>query len=749
MNEETEAALAYHRFPRPGKVSIQPTKPMATQRDLSLAYSPGVAAACSAIASDPALASELTSRANLVAVITNGSAVLGLGDIGGLASKPVMEGKACLFKKFAGIDVFDIELNENDPERLVDIIAAMEPTFGGINLEDIRAPQCFHVERKLRERLKIPVFHDDQHGTAIIVGAALLNALQIVNKPLQKIKLVCSGAGAAAIACLDQLVSLGVRREHIWVSDVHGVVYRGRTEAMDPEKERYAQHTATRDLAAIIPDADVFLGLSAGNVLSANMIKTMAKRPVILALANPDPEIDPRLALTTRPDAIIATGRSDYPNQVNNVLCFPFIFRGALDVGATSINEPMKLAALHAIAALARAEQTDVTVSAYGQQEPTFGPDFLIPRPFDPRLITRVAPAVAKAAMDSGVATRLINDLDEYRRRLDAFAYRSGNIMRPVFTAATRSVQRIAYAEGEDPRVLRAAQIVVDEKLAHPVLLGREEAIRDNIRTLNLRLRPGVDMTVFDPGNIIQTDPPRGGVSQHDDERIADMKVPRLAATLLDNDGADALICGLGNRLYSDYLAAIDQDFSSRSNGPLHDGGGLRAAMNLLMLPRHALFVCDTHVNGNPTAIQLADIAMLAADEIGHFGLVPHIGIVAPARHCPTDTAPKVETALALIRMRHPNLMVTGPIQADVAITDAAISQINLLILPNLDTANIAYNILRMFSGEGLTVGPILLGTKKPRHILSPTHTVRGIVNMTALAAAQAMARKQRRIAEP
>ena len=738
MDEQLDkAALDYHRFPSPGKITVQPTKAMTSQRDLSLAYTPGVAAACLAIAADPALAAELTSRGNLVAVITNGSAVLGLGNIGALAGKPVMEGKGCLFKKFAGIDVFDIEINESDPDRLVDIIAAMEPTFGGINLEDIKAPQCFYIERKLRERMNIPVFHDDQHGTAIIVGAAILNALLIVGKKLETVKLACSGSGAAAIACLDQLVQLGVDRNNIWVSDADGVIYSGRNESMYPENERYAQKTDARSLSDIIRGADIFLGLSAANVLTADMLKSMADRPIVMALANPDPEIRPEVAIAARPDAIIATGRSDYPNQVNNVLCFPFIFRGALDVGATAINDEMKLAALHAIAELARTEQSDLTASAYGTQEPKFGPDFLIPRPFDPRLITSIAPAVAKAAMKSGVATHHIENLDEYRRRLENFIYRSGNIMSPVFTNAAQTIKRVIYAEGEDQRVLRAAQIVADEKLARPVLLGRLNAIKEQIHKLGLRLRPGENIDVVNTEDKAVIN--RARLSLHTRAGMPDGvsssmedSLTLMAAEIVNRGGADALICGIGERSYYDHLATIAHGIGHKFPNRL------LAAMNLLLLPKQSLFMCDTYVNSDPSPEDLANIATLAADELRHFGLTPSVGVVSPANHAPTGTASKVAAAVDILKAKNPKLAVTGPIHVDVALKDAIESKINLLILPTLDAANIAFNMLKVLSGEGITVGPILLGPARPAHILTPAHTVRGVVNMTAFAAAQA-----------
>ncbi len=728
MDEQLEqAAIDYHCFPTSGKISVVPTKPLGSQRDLSLAYSPGVAAACTAIARTPALARSLTSRGNLVAVVTNGSAVLGLGNIGALAGKPVMEGKGCLFKKFAGIDVFDIELNESDPDKLVDIVAAMEPTFGGINLEDIQAPQCFYIEKKLRERMNIPVFHDDQHGTAIIVGAAVLNALLIVGKPIESVRLVCSGAGAAAIACLDILVGLGLDKNNICVIDSKGVIYRGRNESMNAEKESYAQATSARTLADATAGADIFLGLSTAGVLTADMVKTMAARPIILALANPDPEIRPEDAIMARPDAIIATGRSDYPNQVNNVLCFPFIFRGALDVGATTINAEMKLAALHAIAELARREPTDSAAFAYSQQDVTFGPEFFIPRPFDPRLITTVAPAVAKAAIDSGVATLPIADFEAYRHRLESFVYRSGNIMRPVFSAATTHLQRVAYTEGENARVLRAAQIAVDERLAHPVLLGHPETILSNIRKLGLRLQAGKDV------DIVACD---------------DAAPIEHAAALIRHNEADALICGMSGGNFTEHLAYIADSIGPRA------GGKLFATMNLLMLPQHTLFICDTNINADPSAEQLAEIGSLAAGELRHFGIVPRIALVSHVSGCSatTHSTSKVRAAMALLRARDPLLEIDCEIPVEMALEknvakrNAHSSSLgggpNLLVMPNLDAASITFNTLRVVSGEGVTVGPILLGTARPAHIVNANTTVRGLVNMTALAAVQAASLK-------
>jgi malate dehydrogenase (oxaloacetate-decarboxylating)(NADP+) len=716
-------ALDYHRLPTPGKISILPTKGLNNQRDLALAYSPGVAAACTAIEHDPREAQNLTSRGNLVAVITNGTAVLGLGAIGPLAGKPVMEGKACLFKKFAGIDVFDIEIAETDPDKLVDIIASLEPTFGGINLEDIKAPECFEIERRLRERMRIPVFHDDQHGTAIIVGAAVLNALKVVGKRIDEIKLACNGAGAAAIACLDLLVALGLRRDRTFVADTAGVIYRGRVERMDPQKARYAQDTNARGLGEIVADADIFLGLSAAGALKPEMVAAMAPRPLILALANPEPEIRPEAARAVRPDCIIATGRSDYPNQVNNVLCFPFMFRGALDVGATTINEPMKLAATRAIAALAQAESSDVTALAYGARD-RFGPEYLIPRPFDPRLITTIAPAVAAAAIDSGVATRPLADLRAYRDQLARFVYHSGTTMQPVFAAAAAIEPscRIVFAEGEDERVLRAAQIAVDEKLARPVLIGDAAAIVGELRELDLRLEPGRDVDIVRP----------------------DGSNPTLKAAQLVRDGvADGMLCGTVG-VYAEHLRHIADTIG------LRQGAARFAAMNLLMLPRQTVFICDTYVNLDPSAAELAEMALLAAGEVRRFGLTPRLALLSHSSFgsAETGSARKMREACALIRERAPDLEVEGEMQGDAALSKTVLdgvrpqagltAEANLLIMPNLDAANITFNCLMTIAGEGVTVGPILLGSHLPAHILTPTSTVRRIVNMTALTAVQA-----------
>jgi malate dehydrogenase (oxaloacetate-decarboxylating)(NADP+) len=755
MAEEQQlrtAALEYHRLPTPGKISVTPTKGLTNQFDLSLAYSPGVAYACTAIEEDPREAASLTSRSNLVAVITNGTAVLGLGQIGALASKPVMEGKVCLFKKFAGIDVFDIEIAETDPDRLVEIIASLEPTFGGINLEDIKAPECFYIERKLRARMSIPVFHDDQHGTAIIVAAAVLNGLRLVGKDIAEVKLAGSGAGAAALACLDLLVSLGLRKEHITVSDIRGVVYKGRKEEMDPDKERYARETEARTLAEIVPGADIFLGLSAGGVLKAEMVAKMADRPLILALANPEPEIRPEVAKAARHDALICTGRTDYPNQVNNVLCFPFIFRGALDVGATTINEPMKRAAVYAIAELAHVEVSDIVASAYGAQNLRFGPEYLIPKPFDPRLIERIAPAVAKAAIESGVATRPLPDLDGYRQRLARFVYRSGTSMEPVFEEAKRAPKCVVYAEGEEERVLRAAQVVVDEGLARPVLIGRPDIIAARIENLGLRLTLGQNCEVV---NVLK-DPRyrevwteyyrlvrRKGVSQAIAKEEARSRPTLIGAMLVRRGDADAMLCGTYGT-YAEHLRYVRDVIGVRP------GVKTLAAMNMLMLPDRRIFICDTYVNQDPSAEQVAEMTLLAAEEVRRFGLVPSVALLSHSSFGSSDSrsAQKMREALALIEAAAPSLDVDGEMQGDAALSKPVLDSVfpdsrlkteaNLLIMPNVDAANIAFNILKIAGGEGITVGPILLGAAKAVHILTPTASVRRIVNMTALATVEA-----------
>jgi len=757
-----EDSLAYHRRPPPGKISIAPTKQLTNQRDLALAYSPGVAAACDEIVRDPREVSTLTARGNLVGVVTNGTAVLGLGAIGPLAAKPVMEGKAVLFKKFAGLDCFDIEIAERDPDKLVDMICALEPTFGGINLEDIKAPECFYIERKCRERMKIPVFHDDQHGTAIIVGAAVLNGLRVVGKEFSKVKLVCSGAGAAALACLDLLVELGIRRENIYVSDIKGVVYHGRTEEMDDNKARYAQPTSARSLAELLPGADIFLGLSAARVLKPEWLAKMSDKPLILALANPEPEIMPDIAKAARPDAIIATGRSDFPNQVNNVLCFPFIFRGALDVGATTINEAMKLACVRAIADLAMIEQSDIVASAYNMSESlSFGPEYLIPKPFDPRLIVMIAPAVAKAAMDSGVATRPIADFDAYRAKLTGFVYHSGLLMQPIFTAAKKEPKRIVYAEGEDERVLRAVQVVVDEKLAKPILVGRPAVLARRIERFGLRLKPDVDFETINPEfderyrdywmNYYELTQ-RKGVSQPYAQVEMRRRHTLIGAMMIHRGDADGMICGtLGTHAL--HLHFIDQVIGRRP------GAAVYAAMNAILLPARTVFIADTYVNADPTPEQIGDIAVMAADEIRRFGLTPKVALLShssfgTSRHA---CAQKMRDALALIQRKAPDLEIDGEMHGDAALSEAVrrsafpnsklVGEANLLIMPTLDAANISFNLLKVASGGGVTLGPILLGVAKPAHILTQSATVRRIVNMTALTVVDSTIDRQAQLA--
>ena len=748
------AALEYHRLPTAGKISIAPTKSLINQRDLALAYSPGVAAACDAIFADPAEARSLTSRGNLVAVVTNGTAVLGLGNIGPLAGKPVMEGKACLFKKFSGIDVFDIELAETDPDEMVKTIARLEPTFGGINLEDIKAPDCFYIERKLRERMKIPVFHDDQHGTAIVAGAAILNGLKVVGKDVGAVKLVCSGAGAAAIACLDLMVGVGLKRENIVVCDSKGVIYAGRETPMEENKARYARDTKARTLADAIVGADIFLGLSGPKALSQEMVKTMAKKPLILALANPEPEIRPELVREVRPDAIIATGRSDYPNQVNNVLCFPFIFRGALDVGATSITDAMKLACMRAIADLAHAEQSDIVAQAYAGEALSFGPEYLIPKPFDPRLMVTVPPAVAKAAMESGVATRPIADFDAYQDRLTQFVYHSGLIMKPVFAGAKGKAKRVVYAEGEEERVLRAVQVVIDEQLARPMLIGRPEVITARIAKFGLRLTPGKD---FDLINI-NSDPRyrecwqtyyqlmgRDGVSP-EDAKEAVLRKPSLIGTLLLRMGeCDALVCGTVGK-YHAHLRHVEDVIGLREGAPVF------AAMNGLLLPNRTLFICDTYVNRNPSPTELAGITRLAAATVRRFGLVPRVALLSHSNFGSDDSesARKMREARRLIVEREPGLEIDGEMHGDAALSEEIRNRVlpdstlkgeaNLLVMPNVDAANIAFNLLKVTGGEGLTIGPILLGANKAVLIATPSATVRRLVNLTALAVVDAAA---------
>ena len=746
------AALEYHASPTPGKISVVPTKGLTNQRDLALAYSPGVAAACNAIVADPAEASRLTARANLVGVVTNGTAVLGLGNIGPLAAKPVMEGKGVLFKKFAGIDVFDLELAEPDPEKLIDMIAALEPTFGGINLEDIKAPECFYIEAKLRERMRIPVFHDDQHGTAIVVGAAILNGLKLVGKQIEDVKLVTSGAGAAALACLDLLVNLGVRVENIWVTDIHGVVYQGRPQEMDTIKARYAKQTAARTLGEVIADADVFLGLSAGGVLKQDMVAQMAAQPLILALANPTPEILPEEVKAVRDDAIIATGRSDYPNQVNNVLCFPFIFRGALDAGATTITEPMKLAAVRAIAELAQVETSDVVALAYGGEALAFGPDYLIPKPFDPRLIVKIAPAVALAAAESGVAMRPLADLAAYREQLNNFVYHSGFVMKPVFAAAKQSPKRVVYCEGEDERVLRAVQAVRDEGLARPVLIGRPDVIGVRIERAGLRIQAGADFEVVNPDSDARYRElwtgyhqlmGRKGVTQEMAKQALRSDTTLIGTMLLKRGDVDALICGMVGR-HAQHLHHIRDVIGLKARAHCF------AAMNLLLLPQHTLFICDTYVNEDPDAGLIADIALMAAEAVRRFGLVPKVALLSHSNFgsIPSAAARKMGQALEIIDARAPGLEVDGEMHGDAALNEEIRNRIypagrlkgqaNLLIMPNVDAANIAFNLMKETNGEGITVGPILLGAARPVHILTPTATVRRLVNMTALAVVDA-----------
>ncbi len=756
--ELRRAALDYHEFPTPGKIAIAATKQLSNQHDLSLAYTPGVAVPCEEIAKDPAAAYKYTSRGNLVAVITNGTAVLGLGDIGPLASKPVMEGKGVLFKKFAGIDVFDIEIDEKkDLDKLVDIIAALEPTFGGINLEDIKAPDCFYVERKLRERMKIPVFHDDQHGTAIVVAAGLINGLKVAGKSLQDVKLVTSGAGAAALACLNLLVKMGLPRKNVWVTDLAGVVYEGRTELMDDAKRLFSQPTQARTLGEVIEGADIFLGLSAGGVLKAEMVKRMAAKPIVFALANPNPEIDPAEARAVRSDIIMATGRTDYPNQINNVLCFPYIFRGALDARASTITDEMEIAAVRAMAELAQAEQSEVVAAAYAGEQLTFGPDYLIPKPFDPRLMMKIAPAVAQAAADSGVAQSPITDMVAYCERLQSFVYASGTIMKPIFAAVKRAAKkRVAYAEGEDERVLRATQIVADENLARPTLIGRPEVISQRISRFGLRLREGQDYDVVN----VEDDPryrdfwqtyhrmtERSGVTIPMAKIEMRRRLVLIAAMLLHKGDVDGMICGTwGNTAM--HLQYIDQVVGKRA------GVNNFAAMNGLMLPDRQVFLVDTHVNYDPTAEQLAEITIMAAEEMRRFGLLPKAALLSHSNFGTSNwpSAVKMRQTLELLRAEAPWLEVEGEMNGDVALDEGArkelmpnnnlVGSANLLVLPNIDAANIAYNLLKTAAGGNIAIGPILLGPAKPVHILTPSTTVRRIVNMTALTVADANAKR-------
>jgi malate dehydrogenase (oxaloacetate-decarboxylating)(NADP+) len=752
MDEDfRKAALDYHRSPRPGKLAIEATKRMASQRDLALAYSPGVAAACEAIAADPDAAWELTNRGNLVAVVTNGTAVLGLGAIGPLAGKPVMEGKAVLFKKFAGIDSIDLGLDVTDPERMIEVVAALEPSFGGINLEDIKAPECFVIERALRARMKIPVFHDDQHGTAIIVAAAVRNALTLQGKRIEEAKLVTSGAGAAALACLDLLHAMGLRRENIVVTDIKGVVFEGRTELMDADKAKWARPISARTLAEALPGADIFLGLSAPRVLKPEWLAGMANNPLILALANPEPEIMPELARAARADAIIATGRTDYPNQVNNVLCFPFIFRGALDVGATTINEAMKIAAADAIAALARQEPSEVVQAAFGGAAPVFGPDYIIPKPFDPRLILEVAPAVAKAAMDSGVARRPIADFAAYRGSLSGFVFRSGQLMRPVFAAARANPRRVAYGEGEDARVLRAAQTAVDEGIATPVLIGNRARILARIADLGLRLDPARTCEVLDPAADRDRFAPlaesyarlvaRHGVPPESASQRVFGRASVAAAMLLREGQADAAIIGCTGAWMTHFGHARDIIGQRR-------GVGRIGALSCLVLPTGTLFVADTYVNVDPTAEQLFEMTLMAADAVRRFGIAPKIALVSHSNFgaSGSPSAKKMRAALALLRARAPELAVDGEMHGDAALSEAVRARAvpdsrfdgaaNLLIMPNIDAANITFTTLRA-AADGLEVGPMLLGMAKPIHVLTNTVTARGIINVTALAVAE------------
>ncbi|MCM3564426.1 NADP-dependent malic enzyme [Hydrogenophaga intermedia] len=759
--ELRRAALDYHERPTPGKVAIAATKPLSNQRDLALAYSPGVAAPCEEIVADPVNAFKYTARGNLVAVITNGTAVLGLGDIGPLAAKPVMEGKGVLFKKFSGIDVFDIEIAEKDPDKLVEIIASLEPTFGGINLEDIKAPDCFYVERKLRERMKIPVFHDDQHGTAIVVGAAILNGLKVVGKDIKQVKLVTSGAGAAALACLNLLVKIGLPRENIWVTDLAGVVYEGRTELMDEDKVQFAQKTSARKLGDVIAGADIFLGLSAGGVLKPEMVKSMAPNPLILALANPTPEILPEEVKAVRDDAIMATGRTDYPNQVNNVLCFPYIFRGALDSGATTITDEMEIAAVHAIAELAQAEQSEVVAAAYAGEKLAFGPEYLIPKPFDPRLMMKIAPAVAQAAADSGVALRPVTDMAAYRERLQSFVFASGTVMKPIFSAAKLATRkRVAYAEGEEERVLRACQIVVDEGLARPTLIGRPAIIAQRIQKFGLRLQEELD---YDVVNVEQDEryrdfwqtyhrmTERKGVTQQLAKIEMRRRLTLIGAMLLHKGEVDGLICGTWGSTQG-HLQYIDQVIGKRAGGSPSTAQDVRiyACMNGLMLPNRQVFLVDTHVNHDPTAEELCEITVMAAEEMVRFGIQPKVALLSHSNFGSSNepSAVKMRRTLDLLREQAPWLEVDGEMHGDVALDPDARAALmpnstlkgaaNLLVLPNIDAANIAYNLLKTAAGGNIAIGPVLLGAAQPVHILTPSATVRRIVNMTALTVADA-----------
>ncbi|CNH55331.1 bifunctional malic enzyme oxidoreductase/phosphotransacetylase [Yersinia aldovae] len=754
MDEQLkQSALDFHQFPTPGKIQVSPTKPLATQRDLALAYSPGVAAPCLEIAADPLAAYKYTARGNLVAVISNGTAVLGLGNIGALAGKPVMEGKGVLFKKFSGIDVFDLEIDELNPDKLIDIIASLEPTFGGINLEDIKAPECFYIEQKLRERMKIPVFHDDQHGTAIICTAAVLNGLRVVNKQISDVKLVVSGAGAASIACLNLLVALGLKQHNITVCDSKGVIYKGREANMEGTKAAYAiEDNGQRTLGDAIPNADIFLGCSGPGVLTQDMVKTMAPSPLILALANPEPEILPPLAKAVRPDAIICTGRSDYPNQVNNVLCFPFIFRGALDVGATTINEEMKLACVHAIADLALAEQNDVVASAYGEQDLSFGPEYIIPKPFDPRLIVKIAPAVAKAAMDSGVATRPITDFNAYVEKLSEFVYKTNLFMKPIFSQAKKEMKRVVLAEGEEERVLHATQELVSQGLAYPILIGRPSVIDTRLKKLGLQITAGKDFEVVNN----ESDPrfneywheyyqimKRRGVSQEQARRAVIGNTTLIGSIMVHRGEADAMICGtIGT--YHEHYDVVEKVFGFR------EGAHVAGAMNALLLPTGNTFIADTYVNDDPTPEQLAEITLMAAQTVRRFGIEPKVALLSHSSfgtsNCPA--ARKMRRTLELVNQMAPELEIDGEMHGDAALVESIRHNLmpdsplkgaaNVLIMPNMEAARISYNLLRVTSSEGVTVGPVLMGVAKPVHILTPIASVRRIVNMVALAVVEA-----------
>ena len=748
-----ETALEYHRLPTPGKISVQPTKALTNQHDLALAYSPGVAFACEAIVEDPDNAALYTSRANLVGVVTNGTAVLGLGNIGPLAGKPVMEGKGCLFKKFAGIDVFDIELAENDPDKLIDMIAALEPTLGGINLEDIKAPECFYIERKLKERMSIPVFHDDQHGTAIISAAAMLNALKVTGKNIGEVKVVCSGAGAAAISCLDLWCDLGIRRENVLVCDSKGVIHVGREAHMEPTKARYARETEARTLADAIDGADIFLGLSTAGVLKAEMVARMASQPIVFALSNPTPEIMPELAREARPDVIMATGRSDYPNQVNNVLCFPFIFRGALDAGATRITEEMKLACVHAIAAMAHESVASEVATAYPGQELAFGPEYLIPKPFDPRLILVIAPAVAQAAADSGVARRPIQDMAAYKEKLQGFLYRTGVGMRSMFYAArSGKPTRIVYPDGEDERVLRAAQIIKEEQLCLPTLIGRPEVISARLEKIGSKLRIGTDIEVVDPNNDDRYNECWSAYHQMMRRRGVTIEIAKarlrkhntlIGAMMIRQGYADGMICGISGR-FEHHLQQVEDVIGKAA------GRSTLAAMNQIILPGRALFICDTHVNENPDAAQLAEIAQMAADEVRRFGIEPKVAMLSHSNFGASTSASarKMAEATALFHAKAPDIEADGEMHGDGALSEeirkkfdpdsSLTGEANILVMPNLDAANISYSLLKMTGGDGITIGPILLGAARPVHVLTTTATVRRIVNMTALVAVQA-----------